>query len=50
MLSNYITIPFKVLYFDLIIIKKAWDNIIYIAYFVDEVIYYNWVFPFINYE
>ncbi len=41
---------FQILHFDLIICNKAFDEITCIAHFIDELIFYNWVFSLMNHK
>jgi hypothetical protein len=41
---------FQVLYFDLIICNKIFDNITCIAHFIEELIFFNWVYSLINHK
>ncbi len=38
------------MHFDLIICNKTFDEITYIAHFIDELIFYNWVFSLMNHK
>jgi hypothetical protein len=38
------------LHFDLIICNKAFDDMTCIAHFIDELIFYNWVYSLINHK
>ena len=42
---NKIIKSYKILYFDLIICNCDFDKIICIIHFIDELIFFNWVFP-----
>jgi hypothetical protein len=41
---------FRMLHFDLIICKKTFDDTTCIAHFIDELIFYNWVYSLINHK
>ncbi len=41
---------FQILHFDLIICNKAFDETTCIAHFINELIFYNWVFSLINHK
>ncbi len=41
---------FQILHFDLIICNKAFDETTCIAHFIDELIFYNWVFSLMNHK
>jgi hypothetical protein len=41
---------FQILHFDLIICNKAFDKTTCITHFIDELIFYNWVFSLMNYK
>jgi hypothetical protein len=41
---------FQILHFDLIICNKAFDDTTCIAHFIDELIFYNWVYSLINHK
>ncbi len=41
---------FQILHFDLIICNKAFDETTCIAHFIDELIFYNWVFSLMNHR
>jgi hypothetical protein len=41
---------FQILHFDLIICNKAFDEMTCITYFIDELIFYNWVFSLMNHR
>jgi hypothetical protein len=41
---------FQMLNFDLIICNKAFDDMTCIAHFIDELIFYNWVYSLINHK
>ncbi len=41
---------FQILHFDLIICNKAFDETTCIAHFIDELIFYNWIFSLMNYK
>jgi hypothetical protein len=49
-LSTKATKIFQILHFDLIICNKAFDEITCITHFIDELIFYNWVFSLINHK
>ncbi len=38
------------MHYDLIICNKAFDEMTCIAYFIDELIFYNWVFSLVNHK
>jgi hypothetical protein len=38
------------LHFDLIICNKTFDNMTCIAHFIDELIFFNWIFSLINHK
>jgi hypothetical protein len=40
----------QILHFDLIICNKAFDEMTCIAHFIDELIFYNWVFSLIDHK
>ncbi len=41
---------FQILHFDLIICNKAFDETTSIAHFIDELIFYNWIFSLMNHK
>jgi hypothetical protein len=41
---------FQILHFDLIICNKAFDETTCITHFIDELIFYNWVFSLMNHK
>jgi hypothetical protein len=41
---------FQILHFDLIICNKAFDDTTCIAHFIDELIFFSWVYSLINYK
>jgi hypothetical protein len=41
---------FQILHFDLIICNKAFDQTTCIAHFIDELIFYNWIYSLINHK
>jgi hypothetical protein len=41
---------FQIFHFDLIICNKAFDETTCIAHFIDELIFYNWVFSLMNHK
>jgi hypothetical protein len=41
---------FLMFYFDLIIYNKAFNDMTCIAHFIDELIFYNWIYPLINHK
>jgi hypothetical protein len=41
---------FQILHFDLIICNKAFDETTCITYFIDELIFYNWIFSLMNHR
>ncbi len=41
---------FQMLHFDLIICNKAFDDMTCIAYFIEELIFYNWIYSLINHK
>jgi hypothetical protein len=41
---------FQILYFDLIICKKAFDEMTCITHFIDELIFFNWVYSLIDHK
>jgi hypothetical protein len=41
---------FQILHFDLIICNKAFDETTCIAHFINELIFYNWVFSLMNHK
>ncbi len=41
---------FQILHFDWIICNKAFDEITCIAHFIDELIFYNWIFSLMNHK
>ncbi len=41
---------FSILHFDLIICNKTFDNMTCIAHFIDELIFFNWIFSLINHK
>jgi hypothetical protein len=41
---------FQILHFDLIICNKAFDETTCIAHFINELIFYNWIFSLMNYK
>jgi hypothetical protein len=41
---------FQILHFDLIICNKAFDDTTCIAHFIDELIFFNWVYSLINHK
>jgi hypothetical protein len=41
---------FQILHFDLIICNKAFDDTTCITHFIDELIFFNWVYSLINYK
>ncbi len=41
---------FQILHFDLIICNKAFDETTCIAHFIDELIFFNWVYSLINHK
>ncbi len=41
---------FQILHFDLIICNKAFDETTCIAHFIDELIFYNWIFSLMNHK
>ncbi len=41
---------FKILHFDLIICNKVFDDTTCIAHFIDELIFFNWVYSLINHK
>ena len=47
---NKIIKSYEVLYFDFIICNRRFDNITYIIHFIDELIFFNWVFPLNDYK
>jgi hypothetical protein len=41
---------FQILHFDLIICNKTFDNTTRIAHFIDELIFFNWMYSLINHK
>jgi hypothetical protein len=41
---------FQILHFDLIICNKAFDDTTCIAHFIDELIFFNWIYSLINHK
>ncbi len=41
---------FQILHFDLIICNKAFDETTCITHFIDELIFYNWIFSLMNHK
>jgi hypothetical protein len=41
---------FQILHFDLIICNKTFDETTCIAHFIDELIFYNWIFSLMNHR
>jgi hypothetical protein len=41
---------FQILHFDLIICNKTFDEMTCIAHFIDELIFYNWIFSLMNHK
>jgi hypothetical protein len=41
---------FQILHFDLIICNKTFDDMTCIAHFIDELIFFNWVYSLINHK
>ncbi len=41
---------FQILHFDLIICNKKFDNMTCIAHFIDELIFFNWMYSLINHK
>ncbi len=41
---------FQILHFDLIICNKAFNEMTCIAHFIDELIFYNWIFSLMNHK
>jgi hypothetical protein len=41
---------FQILHFDLIICNKAFDEMTCITHFIDELIFYNWIFSLMNHK
>ncbi len=41
---------FQILHFDLIIWNKAFDEMTCITHFIDELIFYNWIFSLMNHK
>jgi hypothetical protein len=41
---------FQILHFDLIICNKTFDNLTCVAHFINELIFFNWVYSLINHK